>query len=151
LDGGTSGSALQFRETANYLNMAKRQQRSRVQRTSVGDLIASSPDLTAIFNRIKSAAYDLDSVVTRTTKSQIAFRRRRGFAWVWVPVQYLHGHKIAPIVLSVALSRRDRSSRWKEVVEPRPGRFMHHLELITPSDVDSTVKSWLKEAWSAAA
>jgi hypothetical protein len=46
---------------------------------------------------------------------------------------------------------RDRSSRWKEVVEPIPGRFMHHLELFAPSDVDSAVKNWFRSAWSAAA
>jgi len=131
--------------------MAKPQRPSGVHRASVGDLIASSPEMTAIFDRIKSSTRDLDAVVMRTTKSQIAFRRRRGFAWVWVPAQYLHGRNVAPLVLSVALSRRDRSSRWKEVVEPHPGHFMHHLELFAPSDVDTAVKSWLEEAWSAAA
>lgn len=83
------------------------------------------------------------------TKSQIAFWRRHAFAWLWMPDRYLRGHP-APLVLSVALPQHDQSSRWKEVVEPAPGRFMHHLELHDPTDIDSDVRSWLQLAWDAA-
>jgi hypothetical protein len=85
----------------------------------------------------------------RTTKSQIAFRRRRNFAWVWMPSQYLKG-KTAPLVLTVALPWRDESPRWKEIVEPVPGRFTHHLELNGPADIDEEVRGWLQKAWEAA-
>lgn len=46
--------------------------------------------------------------------------------------------------------RRDPSSRWKEIVEPKPGRFTHHLELNAPTAVDDEVCAWLMAAWSAA-
>ena len=85
----------------------------------------------------------------RVSKSQIAFRRRRGFAWIWAPRQY-RGPRAAPLVLSIALSRRIRSRRWKEVVEPRPGRFMHHLEVWRSRDLDSSIQRWLSEAWTDA-
>jgi hypothetical protein len=66
-----------------------------------------------------------------------------------MPDRYLGaGH--APLVLSVALRRRDASSRWKEVVEPAPGRFMHHLELRELADIDDEARAWLAEAWEAA-
>jgi hypothetical protein len=133
--------------------MAKRSRQSGVgsRHSSVQDLIASSPEASAIFDRIKSLISDLGSVAMRTGKSQIAFRRRRGFAWVWVPGQYLRGDDVALLVLSIALCRHDGSPRWKEVVEPRPGHFMHHMELQSPTDVDSAVERWVKEAWAAAA
>lgn len=94
------------------------------------------------------------------TTSQIAFRelpeagdgvgfRERPFAWVWRPGQYLHA-TVAPLVLTVALDHRDPSPRWKEIVEPRPGRFTHHLELHDRSDVDAQVIAWLNEARAAA-
>ena len=85
----------------------------------------------------------------RVTKSQIAFRRRRGFAWVWRPRQYLRG-SVAPLVLSVSLHRHDKSNRWKEIVEPAPGRFMHHFELRTIKEIDHEVDCWLNEAWDQA-
>jgi hypothetical protein len=37
--------------------------------------------------------------------------------------------------------------RWKEVVEPARGRFMHHLELTEAGDIDDQVRLWLYEAW----
>ena len=36
------------------------------------------------------------------------------------------------------------------VVEPRPGRFMHHLEVTTPEAIDDEVIRWLNEAAAAA-
>jgi hypothetical protein len=41
--------------------------------------------------------------------------------------------------------------RWKQIVEPAPGRFTHHLELHTASEIDDEVRRWLQEAWEAAA
>jgi len=39
-----------------------------------------------------------------------------------------------------------RVGKKKEVVEPRPGRRMHHLGLSPLDDVDSKVRPWLAEA-----
>jgi hypothetical protein len=85
----------------------------------------------------------------RATKSQVAFRRRRTFAAVWRPGQYLAG-TAAPLVLTIFLPRRIASPRWKQVVEPAPDRFTHHLELHDPAEVDEEVRSWLRAAWEAA-
>ena len=85
----------------------------------------------------------------RVTTSQIAFRRRKAFAWVWMPSRYLHG-KRAPLVLTLVFRYRDASPRWKEIVEPRTGHFTHHLELHSTTDIDDEVLSWLRSAWVAA-
>lgn len=85
----------------------------------------------------------------RTSASQIAFRRRRGFAWLWLPGQYLD-HPGAEVVLSVALGRRDPSPRFKQVVHPSALHWMHHLEVHRPDDVDSEVRGWLREAYDRA-
>ncbi len=85
----------------------------------------------------------------RVTKSQIAFRRRKAFAWAWIPAKYLHG-ETAPLVLTLALHRQDPSPRWKQIVEAYPGRFTHHLELFSMGDVDEEVENWLNEAWRLA-
>lgn len=86
----------------------------------------------------------------RVSKSQIAFRGKKAFAWAWVPGRYLRG-KTAPLVLSVSLPQRDLSPRWKEVVQPAPGWFMHHLELYSLEDLDEQVIEWLRSAWHNAA
>jgi hypothetical protein len=103
-----------------------------------------------IFGTLRAAIELLGPVEIRVTKSQVAFRRRKAFAWAWVPGRYLRGRH-APLVLSLSFAERDSSRRWKEVVEPVPGRFTHHLELHTASEIDDEVRCWLQQAWEAAA
>ncbi|HSJ59456.1 MAG TPA: DUF5655 domain-containing protein [Anaerolineae bacterium] len=103
-----------------------------------------------LFATIRRELELLGEVTIRVSKSQIAFRRRRTFASVWMPGRYLKG-KTAPLVLTVFLPWRDGSCRWKEIVEPSPGRFTHHLELYDGADVDDQIRDWLRRAWKAAA
>lgn len=114
------------------------------------DFFAGQEQSNRIFETLHSAVATFGPVTVRVTKSQIAFRRQKAFAWAWMPGKYLRG-KHAPLVLTLSLKRRDSSPRWKEVVEPAKGRFTHHLELFSATDVDSEVISWLHEAWEAAA
>lgn len=116
---------------------------------TVDELLGGHPSSREIFEAVAEAVRSAGPSETRVTRSQVAFRRDRGFAFAWRPDQYLRGHH-APLVLSVALPNRDPSPRWKEVVEPAPGRFMHHLELTSPDDVDEQVRAWLREAWESA-
>jgi hypothetical protein len=103
-----------------------------------------------IFDTLLWMAESLGQVELCVTKSQVAFRRSRAFAWAWMPGSYLRG-KHAPLVLTISLQRRDSSPRWKEIVEPRPGRFTHHLELYSSDEIDDEVRAWLQEAWNGAA
>lgn len=103
-----------------------------------------------IFDALKAAIDALGPAEMRVSKSQIAFLRRVGFAWAWVPDRYLRGGH-APLVLSVSLRHRYDSPRWKEIVEPAAGRFMHHLELWDVTEVDEQVSGWLAEAWAIVA
>lgn len=104
---------------------------------------------SAVNERVRQRLRELGTFETRTSKSQIAFRRRRGFAYLWLPGQYLRGPH-AEVVLSIALDRHDPSPRFKEVMQPTPGRWMHHLELDGPGQVDAEVVELLLEAASQA-
>jgi hypothetical protein len=102
------------------------------------------------FDALRELIEPLDPVEMSVTKSQISFRRRSPFAWAWVPARYLGGNP-APLVLSLVFRRRDPSPRWKEVVEPSPGRFMHHIELRSTEELDGEVRRWIEQAWAEAA
>jgi hypothetical protein len=102
-----------------------------------------------LFDALREAVEQVGAVQMRVTKSQVAFYRRRAFAWAWMPGKYLGGRG-APLVLTLALSRRDPAQRWKQVVEPSPGRFIHHLEIYSSSEIDAEVSDWIKEAWQEA-
>jgi hypothetical protein len=98
-----------------------------------------------LFDAMRGMIEKLGPVELRVTKSQIAFRRGKAFAWAWMPGKYLR-RKAAPLVLSVSLPERDASPRWKQIVEPAPGRFMHHLELYAIDEIDDEVRAWLQVA-----
>lgn len=114
------------------------------------EFFAGHPHSRQLFEAVRREVEALGESSMRVSKSQIAFKRRRGFAWAWMPEHYLK-RKAALLVLSLSLPRRDASPRWKEIVEPYPGRFMHHLELYETSEIDEQVRNWLREAWEAGA
>jgi hypothetical protein len=110
------------------------------------DFFADSPAGLAVHRRVHDVVTRARSDVTvRVSKSQVAFRRRRGFAYIWLPGQYLR-RPGADVVLSIALRRRITSARFKEVVHPALTVWMHHLELGSVDDVDHEVEMWLLEA-----
>ncbi|MBT2247780.1 hypothetical protein JHV56_03565 [Arthrobacter sp. BHU FT2] len=84
----------------------------------------------------------------RVGKSQVSFRRRRGFAYLWRPGAYVKS--TVPVVLSVALPAEDPSPRFKQVARPSPAIWMHHLEITDSSQVDGEVAGWLRRAWDHA-
>lgn len=103
------------------------------------------PDSRPLFDELQRLIDENCPSEMKVSKSQVAFRRNKAFAWAWIPGRYLRG-KVAPLVLSVSLPQRDPSPRWKEVVQPAPGRFMHHLELYSLTDLDEQVVEWLRAA-----
>jgi hypothetical protein len=113
------------------------------------DLFDGHPTGLAIHDRVAEVVGALGDVESRVTRSQVAFRHGRGFAFVWRPGQYVRSE--VPAVLSIALPREVSSPRFKEVVHPSPRVWMHHLELDDVSQVDDEVRGWLREAWEHAA
>jgi hypothetical protein len=105
----------------------------------------------AVLERVASILGGADAdAEMRATKSQIAFRRRRGFAYVWLPGRYLGRRSEGIVVLSIALGRPDGSTRWKEVTQVSPNHWMHHLEARDEGEIDDEVAAWLLEAWARA-
>jgi hypothetical protein len=109
------------------------------------DLLDGHDVATAVYERLHARLAELGPFQVRTSKSQIAFRRRRGFAYLWLPGQYLT-KPAAEVVLSISLGRHDPSPRFKEVVHPALRHWMHHLELHGPDEIDAAVVEWLREA-----
>ena len=85
----------------------------------------------------------------RATQSQVAYRRRHAFAWLWIPARYVAA-PAADVVLSVALGRHDPSPRFKEVAHPSQRHWRHHLEVRSLDHVDDDVVGWLQEAYDRA-
>jgi len=107
-----------------------------------------APAALAIYREAERMAAGLGPYEVRLGKSQISFRRRRGFAYLWRPGVYVRSS--VPLVLSLALPRNLGSPRFKQVVHPSAGIWMHHLEVTDGAELDAEVCGWMQEAYGAA-
>lgn len=112
------------------------------------ELFSGHPLGYQLYQAAADAIEKIAEVEQRATKSQVAFRARRGFAFVWRPGQYVNSD--VPAVLSIALPRKLQSPRIKSVVQVSNRVWMHHLELSAPDEIDDEVAAWLTEAFDAA-
>lgn len=112
------------------------------------DYFDGFPDGLALYKAVKDTVGTIGPATVRVTKSQIVFRRRKGFAYVWRPGQYVRSE--VPAVLSIALPREVASTRIKSVVHPSTKVWMHHIELNLPAQIDDEVREWLTEAYENA-
>ena len=103
----------------------------------------------AVLRRVRAEVVSLGGAEERVSKSQVAFRRRRGFAYLWVPGQYVMSD--VPVVVSLALAAPIRSPRFKEIVQAPGGSWMHHLEVRRVAEVDAEVRGWIARAYEEAA
>jgi len=101
-----------------------------------------------IYRAAERMASGVGPLEVRVSKSQVSFRRRRGFAFLWRPGTYVKS--TVPVVLSLALPYEAPSPRFKQIVHPSPGIWMHHLELRDSGQLDAEVEHWMREAYEAA-
>jgi hypothetical protein len=109
---------------------------------------SGSPAGLALYHAVADAIRSLGPAEVRVSRAQIAFRRGKGFAFVWRPGQYVKTE--VPAVLSFGLPQELHSRRFKQVVHPAPRVWMHHVELRDPSQVDAEVRGWLAAAYEHA-
>lgn len=121
---------------------------SHCQQTTAAKYLRSSAHGPAIHDAVATLIATLGPVEERESEKEISFRRRRGFAYLWCPGQYLHSQM--PAVLTIALPRKVQSPRFRLVAHPLALVWMHHLELPDASAIDLEVASWLREAYDAA-
>jgi hypothetical protein len=113
-------------------------------------LFAGYPAASEAYRIVHAMLESVGPVEVRTTRTQVAFRRRRGLAYLWLPVAWARRPGVE-VVLSIALGRLDDSTRWKQVAHPARDIWMHHLEVREASDLDDEVQDWLREAYTHAA
>jgi hypothetical protein len=113
--------------------------------TTPEQFVAGHPVAAAVLAGVEEICRRLGPVEARVGKSQVAFRRSHGFAYLWIPGRYLR-NPAADVVLTIALGRRVDSPRFKEVAHPSPKHWMHHLEVHDADELDDEVVGWLREA-----
>lgn len=82
----------------------------------------------------------------RVHHTQISFYHRRLFTAAWLPVRAVRGRPETYLVVTFVLDRRLDSLRVVEAVEPRPGRWTHHVLVAAPEEIDDELLSWVGQA-----
>jgi hypothetical protein len=113
-------------------------------------LFAHEPGAFEVYQAVRALLEGLGPVDVRTSRSQVAFRHRRGFAFLWLPVEWARRPGVL-VVLSIAFRQRVESARWKQIAHPAPTTWMHHLEIEAVTDIDAEVGGWLRRAHDEAA
>lgn len=111
------------------------------------DFFKDFPGTNELFDLVANYIDRLGKIETEVTKSQISFGAKRKFAWVWLPQKWIKKAPQSSIVLTIGLRRQINDQRIKEVKEPYPGRFVHHIVLHDKNEFDEAIQLWLKEAY----
>jgi hypothetical protein len=119
--------------------------------TEAERMFAGHPQRLRLFRAVRAHIERLGPVVMRDTESQVSFRARRTFAWVWLPQRWTHNRPEESVTLTFSLDHRESDPRIVEAVEPHPGHWTHHVVIEDETDLDGAVDGWLREAYRLAA
>lgn len=117
---------------------------------TIESLFQGRPEALRLFDAVRGYIESLDSVTIEPAKTQVSFGAVGKFAWVWLPQSWVKKRSETSITLTFSLGRRVAHEKIAEVVEPRPGRWIHHVVIEEESDFDEDVRAWLREAYEAA-
>jgi hypothetical protein len=104
---------------------------------AVEKIFAGRPEAERLFRQACAFIESIGPVEVVARKTQVAFGRKRRFAWVWLPQMWIKRAPDKSITLTFGLRRRVKDRRIKESVEPYPGRFTHHVVIRRAADFDA--------------
>jgi hypothetical protein len=113
--------------------------------TLVG-FFADRPRSRELFEHIRSFIGSLGPMKIEVMRTQISFGTKRKFACIWLPQKWIKKREEGSITLTFALLRRIDDLRIEEAVEPRPGRWTHHIIIRKGTDLDENVMAGTR--WS---
>jgi hypothetical protein len=115
--------------------------------STVEGLFAGKTESLKLFHVVQKYIESLGPVRMEAMKSQISFGTRTKFAWVWLPPSWSKSRPENSIVITFGLRRHVEHERIVQAVEPRSGRWTHHVIIEKEADLDEAVRAWLREAY----
>ena len=113
-------------------------------------LFDGRPTPLRLYRAIRQRLETFGPLTVRGTDTQVSFRARRAFAWVWLPQRWAEGRPADSVTLTFSLDAPLDDRRIVQVVEPRPGHWTHHVVIQDESDLDGAVDGWLRQAYGLA-
>lgn len=114
---------------------------------TIEGLFSGRPEALKLFYVVKQYIESLGPVKIEAMKTQVSFGVKTKFAWVWLPQLWIGKRPENSITLTFCIGRHIIHDRIAESVEPRPGRWTHHVIIENEADFDENVREWLREAY----
>lgn len=105
---------------------------------------AGLPEELALYETFRSCLLaEVGMAHIKVSKTKIAFSGKYGFAFVSHPRR----KKDRGILVSFGLFHKQESNRIQYASEPYPNRWIHHMLVSSPEEIDDELMGWLKEAY----
>lgn len=105
------------------------------------------PAYIALRERLEESYPDM---TLKITKTQISFRNRYLFGCVSIPMRKLKGWPKEYMLVTFGLGYQKQSPRIAQSVEAYPGRWTHHVPVLTAEEIDEELLGWIEEAYQFA-
>lgn len=114
----------------------------------IESFFSKMPEVIQLYERIEEKILErFEDVSIEIRKTQITFKSKRGFMYVWLPIRRMKNRPVNYLVLSFGLDQRIESSRIAESVETYKNRWMHHLIIEKPEELNDELMRWIQEAY----
>ncbi|OPX85458.1 MAG: hypothetical protein A4E53_03452 [Pelotomaculum sp. PtaB.Bin104] len=115
---------------------------------TVEGLFSGRPEALALFHAVRRYIESIGPVKVEAMKTQVSFGAKTKFAWVWLPQLWTKKRPENSITLTFDVGRHIEHDRIVQAVEPRPGRWTHHVIIESEADLNEDVREWLREAYA---
>lgn len=117
--------------------------------TDAADFFNADPADRDLFVRLTEAVRaDCPETAAEVQRTAVVLKAAdRPYAYVWMPgPRRIPGRPAHYLVISFGLNRRIESPRMTEVTQSYPGRWMHHVIVSGPAEIDPELIGWLRDA-----
>ena len=106
------------------------------------------PEALPLYEKLEQCILsEIPDVKIKTSKTQIGFSNKRGFAYVsFVPCRKAKERPKAWLTVTFGLEHRCASPRIDAATEPYPNRWTHHVMVGSVEEIDDELLGWLRQA-----
>lgn len=114
----------------------------------IASFFSKMPEVIPLYERIEGKILDeFEDAKIEIRKTQIAFKSKRGFVYIWLPVRNMKNRPEYYLLLSISLNKRIDSPRITESVETYKNRWIHHLVIEKSEELNDELMGWIREAY----
>lgn len=119
--------------------------------TKIISFFSTMPEVIPLYARIEEKIlHEFENVSIEVKKTQITFLSKRGFVYIWLPFRKMKNRPEYYLILSIGLDKRIESSRIVQSLETYKNRWMHHLVIEKPEEINDELMGWIREAYQFA-